>query len=54
MYTTVYVYDVRSRSSKLPSRSLRVGNKELLHTAPLARNFRRHCIRHLESGEKWA
>ena len=32
MYTTIYVYDFPSRSSKLSSRSLRVGNKELLHT----------------------
>jgi hypothetical protein len=37
MYTTIYVYDsdsdFPSRSSKLSSRSLRVGNKELLHAA---------------------
>ena len=32
MYTTIYVYDFPSRSSKLSSRSLRLGNKELLHT----------------------
>ena len=32
MYTTIYVYDFPARSSKLSSRSLRVGNKELLHT----------------------
>ena len=32
MYTTIYVYDFPSPSSKLSSRSLRVGNKELLHT----------------------
>ncbi len=32
MYTTIYVCDFPSRSSKLSSRSLRVGNKELLHT----------------------
>ncbi len=35
MYTTIYVYDFASPSSKLPSRSLRVGNKELLHTTQL-------------------
>jgi hypothetical protein len=34
--TTIYVYDFASPSSKLPSRSLRVGNsKELLHTTQL-------------------
>jgi hypothetical protein len=33
MYTTIYVYDFPARFSKLSSRSLRVGNKELfLHT----------------------
>jgi hypothetical protein len=32
MYTTIYLYDFPARSSKLSSRSLRVGNKELLHT----------------------
>ena len=32
MYTAVYVYDFPARSSKLSSRSLRVGNKELLLT----------------------
>ena len=32
MYTAIYVYDFPSPSSKLSSRSLRVGNKELLHT----------------------
>jgi hypothetical protein len=39
MYTTVYVYDsdFPSRSSKLSSRSLRLGNKELLHTTQLQR-----------------
>ena len=35
MYTTIYVYDFPSRSSKLSSRSLRLGNKELLHTTQL-------------------
>ncbi len=39
MYTTVYVCDsdFPSRSSKLSSRSLRLGNKELLHTTQLQR-----------------
>ena len=35
MYTTIYVHDFPSRSSKLSSRSLRLGNKELLHTTQL-------------------
>ncbi len=38
MYTSIYVYDFPSRSSKLSSRSLRLGNKdsaELLHTTQL-------------------
>ena len=35
MYTTIYVYEFPSRLSKLSSRSLRVGNKELLHTTQL-------------------
>ena len=35
MYTIIYVYDFPSRSSKLSSRSLRLGNKELLHTTRL-------------------
>ena len=35
MYTIIYVYDFPSRSSKLSSRSLRLGNKELLHTTQL-------------------
>ncbi len=35
MYTTIYVCDFPSRSSKLSSRSLRLGNKELLHTTQL-------------------
>ncbi len=35
MYTTIYVYDFPSPSSKLSSRSLRVGNKELLYTTQL-------------------
>jgi hypothetical protein len=57
MYTTVYVYDFPSRSSKLSSRSLRLGNKELLHTTGPGTQFQTalpQCIRHLESGEKWA
>ncbi len=35
MYTTIYVYDFPSRSSKLSSRSLRLEDKELLHTTAL-------------------
>ncbi len=35
MYTIIYVYDFPSPSSKLSSRNLRVGNKELLHTTQL-------------------
>jgi len=51
MYTTIYVYDFPSPSSKLSSRSfkLRVGNKELLYTTQLqtalykASGERRQC-----------
>ncbi len=50
MYTTIYVYDFPSRSSKLPSRSLRVGKKGLLHTTQFQTSL------YTASGErrKWA
>ena len=52
MYTTIYVYDFPARSSKLSSRSLRVGNKELLYTTQLQTAL--YTIRHLESGDSVA
>jgi hypothetical protein len=56
MYTTIYVYDFPSRSSKLSSRSFtsQVACPREIRSCCTPRNFRRHCIRHLESGEKWA
>ena len=47
MYTTIYVYDFPSRSSKLSSRSLRLGNKELLHTTQF------QTALYTASGERW-
>ena len=58
MYTTIYVYDFPSRSSKMSLRSfkLRVGKnlKELLHTTQFQTALYTVGTAHLESGEKWA
>ncbi len=55
MYTTVYVYDFPSRASKARSCPREACAWEIRSCCP-PRNFkfRRHCIRHLESGEIWA
>ena len=54
MYTTIYVYDFPSRSSKMPSRSLRVGKnlKELLHRDTTQFQAALYTVgtAHLESG----
>jgi hypothetical protein len=54
MYTAIYVYDFPSRSSKLSSRSLRVGNRELLHTTQFQDGIVYGIIYDLESGDSWA
>ena len=49
--------EVISRQTGLTSHGVKQQLQELLHTTVTQFHcfkFRRHCIRHLESGEKWA